>query len=284
MVQEQRVKQVCFTVNEIVEEKVTKRVPYQVCKMVPHTVCKKIAYTVCEQEKYTVCRKVAYTECVKQAYTVHCRVPYTVCETINCPVTKQVKVCVPKIECCKGARMVPVTVECDPVKACPDKVCGNECCEPKCRLMDRLRCKSTCTTTCKDTCHDNCREGLLQSVHHNRFCCEPTCDTGCTGTTGGSTRTTTASPMPPAEPIQFARLCPRTGKPLVIPCHGNGRPGIYQVPGRFVSLRLSIGTFRRAEPRKRPVESPGDRLRQPAAYAARLASSMDRCQTRPRTV
>jgi hypothetical protein len=118
-------------------------------------------------------------------------------------VTKQVKVCVPKIECVKVPRYVPVTVECDPGKACHnDKGCGNECCEPKCRLLDRLRCKTSCTTTCKDECHDSCREGLLQRLFRNRFCCEPTCcDTGSTGTT--------SRPMPPAESISLPKALPK---------------------------------------------------------------------------
>src|SRR5207249_11255045 len=141
--------------------------------------------------------------------TVRCRVPYTVCETIACPVTRTIKVCVPYTECVKRARMVPVTVACEAPKACHEG-CSTACCESKTCFLDRLRqrwfaslcstgccedhCRSThCTTTCNDGCNDYCKEGILQRLLRNRFACD-CCDRGCS--TGACGSVTSPTPMP----------------------------------------------------------------------------------------
>ncbi len=222
MVQETRVKKVPYTVYETVIEKQIKKVPYQVCRMVPHTVCKKVPYQVCEIEKHMVCKKVPYTECVQQPYTVRCKVPYTVVENVPC--TRRVKVCVPEEVCVKRARLVPVTVTCDPGcgnacgNGCCDKGCGTACCDSHSCFLERLKQRwfaSLCSTGCCEDhcqtgCNDYCREGLLQRFFRNRFACEPTCgESGCsTGGCGGATMAPVA-PSVPAEPVVVPKSLPK---------------------------------------------------------------------------
>jgi len=85
-------KTVCYTVNEMVEERQVKRVAYRFARWF-RTRYQEVAYTECVQESTTSAisrlhgmRESPYTGALQGSY----------CEIVPCQISKQVKVCVPE--------------------------------------------------------------------------------------------------------------------------------------------------------------------------------------------
>ena len=192
MEDETKVVRVPYTVTRTVQEDHVKQVPYQVVRMVPTKVDRVESFTTCKMVR-KISSKTSDVRLHDADPMVNCQVPppfagtpYTYCvkvayqttEMVPTTVRKTVQVCVPYEVCVRKCRYVPVTpADCAPC-APAGNACGNACCDSgKARFQNY---GGHLLGGCGNACDNQCKKpGLLERLFHRRFCCEPTCGSGC---------------------------------------------------------------------------------------------------------